>query len=209
MAMDAPVPQSIGWHGKLPSRGDFVGRGMPRAWLRVWDDWLQRGLASAAQRWGPALREHVLAMAPWQCVVLPQQPGQPVWCGVVAASTDRVGRAYPLLLAEAYDEASLLGVGLADLQARALQLWRGLDEARSAPSPRDFEGRAARLAGTPWSGTAHDAAPEASLATLREHWPQAGSFWWRIEPASDLDDPWAEPWPPSHALMLALLGQRD
>ena len=40
------------WYGKLPSRGDFVSRGVPRSWSRPWDEWLQRSLALAAQRLG-------------------------------------------------------------------------------------------------------------------------------------------------------------
>ena len=80
MTSAARLPLAVGWYGKLPSRGDFVGRGLPKAWLRTWDDWLQRSLADASQRWGAAMREHLLDMPPWQGVVLPGQPGAPAWC---------------------------------------------------------------------------------------------------------------------------------
>jgi type VI secretion system protein ImpM len=36
------------WYGKLPARGDFVGKGLPPRWRSDWDGWLQRGLALAA-----------------------------------------------------------------------------------------------------------------------------------------------------------------
>ena len=52
------VPQALAWYGKLPSRGDFVSRGLPRSWSRSWDEWLQRGLALAA----PVVR----AAGPWR-----------------------------------------------------------------------------------------------------------------------------------------------
>ncbi len=206
--MDGLVPQSIGWYGKLPCRGDFVGRGLPRAWLRSWDDWLQRSLASAAPRLGATLREHLLAMSPWQCVVLPAQSGLPAWCGVVAPSTDRVGRTFPLLLAEACDAAALDGVELAALQARARYLNRWLSQSRTLSSPREFEMGAAQLGSTPWTCIAPDhAQADDSFARLRAAWPVAASFWWRVDPAGDMHAPLAEPWPPRESLILDMLGR--
>ena len=75
--------------------------------------------------------------------MLPQQRGQPVWCGVVAPSSDRVGRVFPLLLAEAYDESTLDAVGLKPLQTRALCLADWLDRigARLADASESPAGR--------------------------------------------------------------------
>jgi type VI secretion system protein ImpM len=204
--MDALTPQSIGWYGKLPSRGDFVGRGMPRPWLHAWDDWLQHGLAFAAQQLGTmALRERLMAMPPWQCVVLPQQHDQAAWCGVVAPSTDRVGRLFPLLLAEAYDETALNRVDLKCLQERARRLADWLKQAGNSPSPKEFGLGATQLAATPWRG--EPTASADTFAGLRVAWPAAASFWWRTEPPGDMRMPLAEDWPPRESLVLDLLAE--
>jgi type VI secretion system protein ImpM len=207
--VDTLIPQSIGWYGKLPSRGDFVGGGLPRAWLRSWDDWLQRALAGAARQLGAgALRERLAAMPSWHWLVPAGQPEDPAWCGVVAASTDRVGRAFPLLVAEACDAAALDRVALADLRARAQRVSAWLDSARASSSPKEFDAGTAQLAATPWAAAPlAPAAPEDGVAGLRARWPAAASFWWRIEPAADAQAPFAEDWPPRETLLLDWLGE--
>lgn len=208
--MDELRPEAIGWYGKLPTRGDFVGRGLPRAWLRTWDTWLQHALASAAQRLGaPELRTGLLAMPPWQWIVFPQQRASAVWCGVVAPSTDRVGRVFPLLLAEAYDETALDQAGLVQLQARALCLADWLDRVGALSSPKDFELGVAQWAAAAWRGTPTPAGRAAgTVAGMRKAWPAARSFWWCPEPVGDMPPPLAESWPPRESLLLDWLGLR-
>ena len=46
------LTRAIGWYGKLPWVGDFVGHGLP--WQRTWDNWLQRSLPAAEVQWGHA-----------------------------------------------------------------------------------------------------------------------------------------------------------
>jgi len=206
----ALVPKSVGWHGKLPSRGDFVGRGLPRGWQRTWDDWLQRGLSLAAQRWGGTLREHLLAMPPWQAIVPPPQPDLPAWCVVVVASSDRVGRAFPLMVAEAHDAQTLDGVPVAAWHARALQLAEWLAEVMPRSSPRELDAGTAVLAALPWAAVddARDGR-DGRIADLRERWNDAGSFWWRAEPDADALAPLVQPWPPRETLVLDWLGEDD
>ena len=205
--MHTPLALSMGWYGKLPSRGDFVGRGMPRAWLRTWDDWLQRAMAGAALRWGSGLREHLLAMPPWQGIVLPSQPGMAAWCVVVAASVDRVGRAFPMLLGEAHEQAALNEAPLATWQARGLDLVEWLVPAMSRCAPKEFESGIARWAALPWPAAGRDA--DERLAHLHERWPAAASFWWRAEPDADMLAPLVQAWPPRESLMLDWLGDDD
>lgn len=208
-----PRPQSIGWHGKLPARGDFLGRGLPRAWLRTWDDWLQRALARAgAQVESELLRERLLAMSPWSCIVLPSAAGQPIWSGVVIATADRVGRVFPLMLAEAHAERELDHAALARLGAHGLQIARcARESARTLPA-RDFEAAFTEWTAAPWpvtNGADADEFPPGSLETLRLRHPAARSFWWRLEPLPDDLQVLPQPWPPHEALLLEWLAVPD
>lgn len=205
--LDALVPQAIGWYGKLPTRGDFVGRGMPRHWLRVWDEWLQRALAEGARRLGAeAFRDRLLAMPPWQGLILPGSAGQGVWCGVVAPSSDRVGRSYPLWLAECYAAETLDRVSVAALQTRALHLADWLDRIGALATPKDFEAGAAALTSTPWSGHAAAADASGTVAELRRAAPDGTSFWWQPEPVGDMRPALVESWPPRDSLLLDWIG---
>ena len=196
-----PVPRAAGWYGKLPSRGDFVGQGLPHGWLRQWDDWLARALALAARQAGPAWRERLLAMPPWQCVVLPEHAGAPAWSGVVAPSNDRVGRAFPVLLAEAYELDALEAADLPGWQARGRQLAQWLGAAVAVCTPREFDAGLAQLTATPWPCEAPlPAGP--TLRSLRQQWPAARSWWWRADALGATALPLAESWPPRDSLLL-------
>ena len=202
------MAQAIAWYGKLPSSGDFVGRGLPRPLQRTWDDWLQRAMAAAQRRVGAALlRERLLAMAPWQCVVLAAAPGQPAWHGVVRSSADRVGRVFPLLLAEACDAPRLDALALPTLRARALQLARWLGDTAPRASAREFEAGAAQWAATAWPDAVEDGGE--TLQALRTRHATAHSFWWRLGPGDGAADPHAQPWPPQEGLLLEWLAVTD
>lgn len=215
MSAGAPLlvlPQAIGWYGKLPSRGDFLGRGLPRPWVRVWDEWLQRAMAGAARQVDAALlRERLLAMSPWHVVVLPAAAGQPLWSGTVVATTDRVGRVFPMLLAEAYAEAGIDCADLAGLHERAARIGQWLGASASALSPRDFELGVAQWAAQAWSATAAvaGAAEPASIAALRRSRPAARSFWWRLDGTMHEVGVLDEPWPPRESLLLEWLAVSD
>lgn len=172
------------WWGKLPARGDFVGRGLPPRWRSDWDGWLQEGLALAAEVLdGPALRERVAGFAPWRYVVLPVS-GE-IWCGIIVPSHDRVGRAFPLALAERFT---------------------------APPSPRESAARLASLLGAAAEGPE---ALEAAIAALPPRdeqeftpapdWPPPpASLWWSSSAAQDAP-PRLAGWPPEPALLLELL----
>ena len=176
--------RSVSWWGKLPARGDFVGRGLPQRWRSDWDGWLQRGLALAAATLdGAALHERLRGFAPWRYLALPA-PGE-FWCGIVVPSHDRVGRAFPLTLAERL----------------------------AAPAPPHEI--AARLASLLGAATEGPEALEAAIAALPPHaeqeihpaevWPpQPASAWWPLAAAPDSMARVAA-WPPEPALLLELL----
>ncbi|MGK6307425.1 type VI secretion system-associated protein TagF [Variovorax sp. DT-64] len=172
------------WYGKLPTRGDFVGRGLPARWRSEWDGWLQRGLALAATRLdGAALRERLGTFAPWRYLALPA-PGE-IWCGIVVPSHDRVGRAFPLTLAERLTEPA----SPAESAARLASL---LGAATEGP-----EALEAAIAALPPRATEEFQAAEA--------WPpQPASLWWPLAAAHD-GIPRTACWPPEPEVVLQLL----
>ena len=182
--MVTSTSRRVSWYGKLPARGDFVGRGLPRRWRNDWDDWLQRGLALAAARLeGAVLRERLRAFAPWRYLALPG-PDE-IWCGIMVASHDRVERAFPLTLAERLDGPASPGESAARLASLL---------GAAAEGPEALEAAIAAL--PPRSG-------EAFHPT--EAWPpQPASLWWPLDAAPDVI-PRTATWPPEPALLLELL----
>ena len=182
--MVKPFSRRVCWYGKLPARGDFVGRGLPARWRNDWDAWLQRGLALAATKLAPAeLRERLGSFAPWRYVALPA-PNE-IWCGIIVPSHDRVGRAFPLTLAE---------------------------RCAAPPSPREAAARLATLVDAAAEGPE---ALEVSIAALPTHseqefqpslaWPAPpASLWWPLAAAHD-GSPRLAVWPPEPALLLEML----
>jgi type VI secretion system protein ImpM len=175
----------VSWWGKLPARGDFVGRGLPPRWRSDWDRWLQRGLALAATTLdGAALRERVGGFAPWRYLVLPASGD--MWCGIIAPSHDRVGRAFPLILAEHISASTSSGecaARLASLLVPAAEGPEALEAAIAALPPRAEQ----------------DFTPPVAWP------PPPASLWWPLAAAHDAV-PRAGGWPPEPQLLLELLG---
>jgi type VI secretion system protein ImpM len=173
------------WWGKLPARGDFVGRGLPPRWRAEWDSWLQRGIALAATTSDrPALRERLGAFGPWRYLAS-CAPGE-TWCGILVASHDRAGRTFPLTIAERL-------AAPAPAAERARRLASLLDAAREGPEMLE-----AAIASLP--------SPDAPSREPAGEWPAApASLWWPLEAEQDAV-PRAAAWPPEPALLLDLLG---
>jgi len=91
-----------GWHGKLPTLGDFATRRLDPGFVSAWDDWISTGLAGLQQ--GPAWPDAYLDSPSWRFLLMPAAlPGLPAdqaWAGVLMPSVDRVGRYYPLTIAQ-------------------------------------------------------------------------------------------------------------
>lgn len=174
----------VSWYGKLPARGDFVGRGLPPRWCSDWDGWLQRGLALAATTLeGATLRERLACFAPWRYLALPA-PGE-IWCGIMVASHDRVGRAFPLTLVERLAvpaSSSHSAARLASLLGAAAEGPEALEAAIAALPP--CAGQDIRPAGT-WP-------------------PPPASLWWPLDAAQEAV-PRLASWPPEPALLLEVL----
>ena len=97
----------VGWYGKIPGTGDFVGRRMPAAFREAWDRWMQAAIAGSRERLGAGWRDSYLSMPVWRFVFSPGLLTPNAWAGVVAPSVDAVGRYFPLAVAAALPSTSL------------------------------------------------------------------------------------------------------
>ncbi len=89
---------SVGFFGKLPARGDFVGTGLPRDFVDPWDAWWRQGIArtrEAATDWVAAWLEAPV----WRFRLPPGCCGAAPVVGLWMPSVDRVGRYFPLTIA--------------------------------------------------------------------------------------------------------------
>ncbi|BBP80221.1 type VI secretion system-associated protein TagF [Pseudomonas gingeri NCPPB 3146 = LMG 5327] len=118
---------TVGFYGKLASRGDFVSRGLPQGFVQPWDAWLASGLLASQQQLGSDWLNVYLVSPLWRFVLAPGVCGPEAIAGVLMPSIDRVGRYFPLTIAQPLDAGHALAtvVGGADdwfEQAEALLL---------------------------------------------------------------------------------------
>lgn len=144
------MDQGPGFYGKLPAVGDFVQRRLPPAFIAGWDRWLQDSMLAARAALGPGWRAHFVATPPWRFVLAPGVVTAHGWIGLLLPSHDRVGRHFPLTLAQACPAADLLAtLERADAWFGALE--RLAQEARDAGlALSEFDARLARLGAAPW-----------------------------------------------------------
>ena len=95
---DAPPP-GPGFYGKLPARGDFLTRALPRSFVDPWDRWLQTGMAGLSRERLPEPDGGWRNAATWRFAVMPGLCGPSGMAGILAPSADRVGRRFPLTIA--------------------------------------------------------------------------------------------------------------
>jgi type VI secretion system protein ImpM len=148
------APSAIGYFGKLPARGDFVGAGVAEAFLAPWDGWCRGFLAASRDGlgagWEPAWMEAPI----WHFLLPAGACGPLAVLGVWLASMDRVGRHFPFA-ACAFAESSV------DLEAGGEWL--------------------ARAEAVALSGVVEDASHEDFLARLSAPVPLSllsGPGWW-------------------------------
>jgi type VI secretion system protein ImpM len=81
-----------GFYGKIPTAGDFVSRGLPADFIRGWDRWVARHLVPllVCDVWADHIALHFL---------LGSALNGPM-AGIVVPSADRVGRRFPLTVAQ-------------------------------------------------------------------------------------------------------------
>jgi type VI secretion system protein ImpM len=101
---------AIGFHGKIPARGDFVQAGLPRAFTDPWDGWMQRMVAASRAALGEAWLPAWLEMAVWRFALSSGICGPGAVIGLWMPSVDRVGRYFPLTLAAVARDADACGL---------------------------------------------------------------------------------------------------
>lgn len=190
-----------GFFGKLPSNGDFLTRRLARGFTDPWDQWLQNAIADSREQLGDGWLESYLVSPMWRFALSPGLCGQRPWCGVLMPSVDRVGRYYPLTLAQGLSaETATLTLLLhaddwftrvEDMALAALNEeldLSGLDEQLATlpppscgPRPKSRQGTGTRLA---WAfalppGGQRDPAQGAALGDLLlRRLCSAYSLWW-------------------------------
>jgi type VI secretion system protein ImpM len=97
------IPSSVGFFGKLPCNGDFLERRVPRAFLEVWDPWLQQCVHASRQVLQETWLPSYLISPLWRFVLSESVCGSGAYAGVLAPSVDRVGRYFPLTIVTQID----------------------------------------------------------------------------------------------------------
>lgn len=96
------IQSQLGWYGKLPSLGDFASRRLPAGFIETWDNWLCTGMHDWRTRQPDNWLASYLAGPSWRFLLLPDlvDARAPLWIGVLMPSVDRVGRYFPLTIAQ-------------------------------------------------------------------------------------------------------------
>jgi type VI secretion system protein ImpM len=94
---------SAGFYGKLPLRGDFLGRSLEQDFILPWDEWLQSVLQAGQGGLGEAWLGRYLNSPIWHFVLGAGLCGPSAMVGVMIASVDSVGRYFPLAIAAPLD----------------------------------------------------------------------------------------------------------
>jgi len=99
---------TLGFYGKIACRGDFVSRGLSHHFIQPWDQWLAAGLQASQQQLGADWLEAYLVSPLWRFALAPGLCGPQTVVGVLMPSIDRVGRYFPLTVAQLLDSAQPL-----------------------------------------------------------------------------------------------------
>ena len=91
----------VGFYGKIPTRGDFVQRGLWRSFIHQWDGWAQSLIAETRLQLGGRWLDMYLTSPIWRFSMTAGLCGDDAVAGVMIPSVDRVGRYFPLVVASA------------------------------------------------------------------------------------------------------------
>ncbi len=97
---------AIGFHGKLPARGDFVRAGLPGSFVAAWDGWLQAVLGPARALLDTGWDSAWMEAPVWRFCLPPGQCGPGAVLGLWMPSVDSAGRHFPLTLAAVFADGA-------------------------------------------------------------------------------------------------------
>jgi type VI secretion system protein ImpM len=172
----------IGYFGKIPSHGDFVGRGLPPHLVAAWDEWLQECIHASQEQLGDQWLTHYLTSPVWRFAISPGVLGPEGLGGVMMPSVDRVGRYFPLMLA-ATGAPPLLDwlrkhvawyEAVEVLARESLEERFRLDRFEAAPEPELTPIASSLPAGAVWRIPVDEDAGERAFAAVL----QGQSLWW-------------------------------
>ncbi len=103
-------PQYMGWFGKLPSVGDFAGRGMSGQLQETVHQWISGGMAALVQAQPQEWQDAYLVSPVWHFVINAGVWDNPALIGCIAPSVDKVGRYSPLLALRSFDKRRIEAV---------------------------------------------------------------------------------------------------
>ena len=88
-------PVRLGYHGKVPSRGDFVSRELHRGFQADLDQWLQNFVRSGREAMGERWLDAFLTAPIWHFVL---RRDEATFAGSMIPSVDAVGRYFPFVM---------------------------------------------------------------------------------------------------------------
>ncbi len=97
--MQLSAELQCGFFGKLPVLGDFLSRRLGQGFLEPWDQWLRQSVAIAREQLGIHWDGWYTNSAPWRFALEAGVAGPRPVIGALLASSDRVGRQFPLTVA--------------------------------------------------------------------------------------------------------------
>lgn len=172
-----------GWFGKISSLGDFASRRLPAGWVQACDRWLSASLSQSRAQLGEHWQQAYLNAPVWRFAWAPQVVDGQWWFGVLMPSCDKVGRYFPLLVAQAQPAPPAGRLALDHLERwwtqAALAALQTLDEDGDLQA---FEQALAAL--PPWPVAGQPGGPcDTTLAEL-EGGVDGHSVWWPWRPQS-------------------------
>jgi type VI secretion system protein ImpM len=175
-----------GLFGKLPAKRDFVAVSTPRAFLSLWEPWLEKGLVAARTSEAAGDFASAYASAPiWRFWLGPALCGEAI-VGAFMPSVDALGRMFPLTLIGTSAVDDLAPPDIDPREAWFAQVEDLLLDALDPGTP--FETTVARLDAlsareTGVDAPARDATARAFAAMRAEDRDcpaEAATFWWTI-----------------------------
>lgn len=100
-----------GFFGKLPSKGDFVSRDLPRDFVDPIDAWFRAGMQSSKDALGDDWFDFYQIAPVWYFYLGGQVVEEDPWIGVWIPSADRVNRSFPFLMACRMKEGQVASLG--------------------------------------------------------------------------------------------------